>query len=164
LELGVGALQLVGFSREVVVRALEFRFRFLARGDVRADAAVAGEAAARVEDRLAAHRDPARAAGRVLALHLELAERLLARALLDSHVVDLAVVELLALLVDDVEILGMRDLPPGHADQLVLRIAEDLAQAAVDADELAVEADVRDPRAGELEGAPVALLALAQRR
>src|SRR2546425_1266810 len=58
----------------------------------------------------------------------------------------------------------MRDLPSGHADQLVLRIAEDLAQAAVDADELAVEADVRDPRAGELEGAPVALLALAQRR
>src|SRR5439155_2068678 len=75
---GVGALQLVGFSREVVVRALEFRFRFLARGDVRADAAVAGEAAARVEDRLAAHRDPARAAGRVLALHLEIAERLVA--------------------------------------------------------------------------------------
>src|ERR1043165_4339011 len=57
----------------------------------------------------------------------------------------------------------MRDLPPGHAHQLVLRIAEDLAQAAVDADELAVEADVRHARARQLEGAPVALLALPQR-
>src|SRR5439155_18252634 len=40
---------------------------------------------------------------------------------------------------------------------------EDLAQAPVDADELAVKSYMRHARAGELEGAPVALLALAQR-
>src|SRR5436190_20918534 len=57
----------------------------------------------------------------------------------------------------------MRDLPAGHADQLVLRIAEDLAQAAVHADELAVESYVRDTGARQLEGAAIALLALAQR-
>src|SRR5260221_9081545 len=78
--------------------------------------------------------------------------------------VDLAAIHLGALLVDDVEVSLMRDLPAGHADQLVLRIAEDLAQAAVDADELAVKPYVRYARAGELEGSPVALLALAQRR
>ncbi len=57
--------------------------------------------------------------------------------------VDLAALHLGALLVDDVEVSLMRDLPAGHADQLVLRIAEDLAQAAVDADELAVKPYVR---------------------
>src|SRR5205085_8587801 len=82
-------------------------------------------------------------------------------ALLDPHVVDLAALHPRALLVDDVEVFRMRDLPAGHADQLVLRTAEDLAQAAIHADELAVESDVRHPRAGELEGAAIALLALA---
>src|SRR5205823_3241357 len=83
-------------------------------------------------------------------------------ALLDMHVVDLAGVEARSLRVDDFQILRMRDVAPGHADQLVLGIPEDLAKAPVYADELAVKADVRDARAGELEGAAVARFALAQ--
>jgi hypothetical protein len=79
------------------------------------------------------------------------------------HMVDLAGVEALSLGVDHFEILRVRDVAAGHADQLMLGVAEDLAKAPVDADELAVPADVRDARAGELEGAAVARFALAQR-
>src|SRR5574341_1244391 len=85
-------------------------------------------------------------------------------ALLDAHRVDLARVEPRALRVDDVEVVGMRDLPADEPEQLVLRIAEDLAQPSVDADEAPVEADVRHARGGELERAPVALLALLELR
>ena len=58
----------------------------------------------------------------------------------------------------------MRDLPSGEAQQLGLRIAEDLAQAPVDPDEAPVHADVRDSRACQLEGAPEAPLAFEQAR
>src|SRR5438105_55870 len=48
------------------------------RGDVLADAAISGELARLVEDRLAAERDPGRAAAGGDALHLEVLERLVA--------------------------------------------------------------------------------------
>src|SRR5438477_430937 len=57
----------------------------------------------------------------------------------------------------------MRDLAPRHADQLLLRVAEDLAKAPVDADEAAIQPDLRESGSGQLEGAPVTLLAAAQR-
>src|SRR5262245_64141823 len=58
----------------------------------------------------------------------------------------------------------MRDLPPGAPDQLLARIAEDLAQPPVDAHEAPVVPDVLPARAGELEGVAEARLALAQAR
>ena len=87
---------------------------------------------------------------------------LLQIALLEAHFVDLAGVQARALLVDDVGVVGMRDVLAAQLDHLVLGIAEDLAEAPVDADEAPVHRDVREPRARELEGAAEALLALAQ--
>src|SRR3954447_1194958 len=78
LELGVGALQLLGLLRELVVRAAQLRLGALAGGDVGADAAVAAKMARVVVDRLAGYRDPARAARGIGTLHLEVAERLVA--------------------------------------------------------------------------------------
>src|SRR5436305_339607 len=77
-ELGVRALELLRLFGELVVRTAQLRLGVLALGDVRADAAVAAEAAVLVIDRLARHRDPARAAGGSGALHLEIAKRLMA--------------------------------------------------------------------------------------
>src|SRR3989454_11999959 len=85
-------------------------------------------------------------------------------AFLDAHRIDLARIQPRPLRIDDVEVVGMRDLPPGEAQQLVLRIAEDLAQAPVDPQEATVHADVRDSRARQLEGAPEAPLAFEQAR
>src|SRR5205085_2672314 len=70
----------------------------------------------------------------------------------------------LALAVGDVAVLGVRDLLDRAADELALRVAEQLAQPPIGAHEAAIEADVRDARGGELEGLAEALLALAQRR
>src|SRR5205807_5031970 len=50
-----------------------------------------------------------------------------------------------------------------EAQELVLGIAQHLAQAPVNPGKATVHADVRDPGARQLEGAPEALLALAQR-
>jgi hypothetical protein len=58
----------------------------------------------------------------------------------------------------------VRNLAAGELEELLFRIAEDLAQAAVHADEAPVHADVRHARAGELEGAAKARLALLQAR
>src|SRR4051812_3309979 len=144
-QLGVGALQLL-------VRHVQGGLGLLARADVVEDGDLVERAAGAVALDRHAEVDPHR--GAVLA-HV---------ALLDVHRRDFARVQARALRVDDVEVLGMRDLASGAADQLVLRVAHDLAQAPVDAQELAVQADVRDARAGELEGAPVALLAFVQAR
>ena len=56
----------------------------------------------------------------------------------------------------------MRDVLAAQLEELLLGVAQDLAQAPVDPDEAPVHPDVREPRAGELEGAAKALLALAQ--
>src|SRR5262249_50411199 len=84
-------------------------------------------------------------------------------ALFEAHRVDLARVQARALLVDDLGILGVRDVLAAQPEELVLRVAEDLAQAAVDPDEAPVRADMREPGAGQLECAAKALFALAQR-
>jgi len=57
----------------------------------------------------------------------------------------------------------MRDVLAAQLEQLVLRVAEDLAQAPVDPDEAPVHADVREPGSGELERAAKPLFAFAQR-
>ncbi len=58
----------------------------------------------------------------------------------------------------------MRDLPSREAQKLVLRIAEDFAQAPVDPQEAPVHGDVRDSGPRQLEGAPEAPLAFEQAR
>src|SRR5207302_6106761 len=85
-------------------------------------------------------------------------------ALLDEHRVDLPGIQAGALRIDHLDVVGMRDLSAREAQELVLGIAEDLAQAPVHPDKAAVHPDVGDPGARQLEGAPEALLALAQRR
>src|SRR5437588_5873067 len=85
-------------------------------------------------------------------------------ALLDAHRIDLPRVEARALRVDHVEVLGMRDLSAREAQELVLGVAEDLAQAPVHPDKATVHPDMGDPGARQLEGAPEALLVFEQRR
>src|SRR5207247_6855156 len=62
-----------------------------------------------------------------------------------------------------VAVLGMRDLLHRAADQLLLAVAQDLAQAAVHLHEAAAEIDVGDAGGRELESLPVERLARAQR-
>src|SRR5438105_1208527 len=85
-------------------------------------------------------------------------------ALLEAHRVEPALVQARALRVGEVAVLRMRDLLHRAADQLLFRVAEDLAQAAVHLHEAAGKIDVGDARGRELESVPEALLALAQRR
>src|SRR6185503_2444023 len=85
-------------------------------------------------------------------------------ALFQPHHVDRARVQRRALLVDDVEVVGVRDLAPGELQHFLLAVAEDLAHPRVDADEAPVDADVRDARARQLEGTPVARLAFLEQQ
>src|SRR5260370_17571292 len=77
---------------------------------------------------------------------------------------DLPAMEAGALRLEVVEVVRMRDLYARQAEELLIGIAEDLAQPAVDPDEAPVEPDVGEPRSRQLEGAPEALFAVAQRR
>ena len=119
------------------------------------------------------------AAGHVLE-HRDLVERLAGRTARERHgdarPGDRAVLAQVALfeararalrtaarLVGLLAILGVRDVAHRAADQLVFVIAEHFAEARVDAQEDAVEADMRDARCGEVERLPEPPLALAQR-
>ena len=62
-----------------------------------------------------------------------------------------------------VAVLGMREFLHRAPDQLLVGIAENRAQAAVDAQEASVHVHVSDARAGELEGQAEARLAFSQR-
>src|SRR6185436_2221976 len=71
-------------------------------------------------------------------------------------------VQLAAQGVGRIAVVGVRELLHLAADELGFRVAEDLAQAAVHAQEDAVEADMRHARAGELEALPEQRFALPQ--